>query len=91
MVSTLAHVETCRLACEEQAGLLAEDGQGLPAGQSQTRISARTNGDHDASGVSNRTDRKVSQYIAVYCDTHMNGPTSVNHFGSSPGLGQDFC
>ena len=36
MVSTLAHVETCRLACEEQAGLLAEDGQGLPAGQSQT-------------------------------------------------------
>ena len=71
-----------------QASLLAEDGQGSPAGQSLTRISTRTNGDHDASGVSNRTGRKVSQHMAVYCATHINGPTSVNYFGSSLGLGQ---
>ena len=41
MVSTSAHVETSRLACEGQASLMAEDGQGLPAGQSLTRITAR--------------------------------------------------
>ena len=63
MVSTSAHVETSRLACEGQASLMAEDGQGLPAGQSLTRITAY--GDHDVSGVSKRTQEGQLTHSSV--------------------------